>query len=141
MEMLARCFRKDRKRHSCGLCGRLIEKGERYEEQRCIGDGGPYVFRSHERCQRVSNAIWDYVDPDNGMTQDEFCDAVNELMSTFFCPFRCDRFDRQSDGFDCREGRFGTDCIAKFDEYLKTHELVLDTNRPWAWRMKEVKPT
>ena len=139
MEMLAQCSRKARKRHSCGFCGRTIEKGERYKEQRCIGDGGPYVFRSHERCQRVSNAIWDYVDPDNGMTQDEFCDAVNELMSTFFCPFRCDRFDKE-DG-ECKGGRLGTDCIAKFDEYLKTHELVLDTNHPWAWRMKEVKPS
>ena len=139
MEMLTQCFRKARKRYSCGFCGRTIEKGERYKEQRCIGDGGPYVFRSHERCQRVSNAIWDYVDPDNGMTQDEFCDAVNELMSTFFCPFRCDRFDKENG--ECKEGRFGTNCTAKFDEYLKTHELVLDTNHPWAWRMKEVKPT
>lgn len=139
MEMLTQCSRKARKRHSCGLCGKTIEKGERYKEQRCIGDRGPYVFRSHERCQRVSNAIWDYVDPDNGMTQDEFCDAVNELMSTFFCPFRCDRFDKENG--ECKEGRLGADCIAKFDEYLKTHELVLDTNHPWAWRMKEVKPT
>ena len=138
MEMLTQYFRKAHKRHSCGFCGRTIEKGERYKEQRCIGDGGPYVFRSHERCQRVSNAIWDYVDPDNGMTQDEFCDAVNELMSTFFCPFRCDRFDKENG--ECKEGRLGTDCIAKFDEYLKTHQLVLDTNHPWAWRMKEVKP-
>ena len=139
MEMLTRCFRKARKRHNCGFCGRPIEKGERYEEQRCIGDGGPYVFRSHERCQRVSNAIWDYVDPDNGMTQDEFCDAVNELMLTFFCPFRCDRFDKENG--ECKEGRLGTDYIAKFDEYLKTHELVLDTNHPRSWRMEEVKPT
>ena len=139
MEMLTQYSRKARKRHRCGFCGRTIEKGERYKEQRCIGDGGPYVFRAHERCQRVSNAIWDYVDPDNGMTQDEFCDAVNELMSTFFCPFRCDRFDKENG--ECKEGRFGTDCIAKFDEYLKTHRLVLDTNHPWAWRMKEVKPT
>ena len=138
MEMLTQYSRKARKRHRCGFCGRTIEKGERYKEQRCIGDGGPYVFRSHERCRRVSNAIWDYVDPDNGMTQDEFCDAVNELMSTFFCPFRCDRFDKENG--ECKEGRLGTDCIAKCDEYLKMHELVLDTNHPWAWRMKEVKP-
>lgn len=139
MEMLTRCFRKARKRHSCGLCGRPIEKGERYEEQRCIGDGGPYTFRAHERCQRISDAIWDYVDPDNGMTQDDFCDAVNGLMRTFYCPFRCDRFDKEN--VECREGRRGTGCIAKFDEYLKTHKLVLDANHPWAWRMKEVKST
>ena len=138
MEMLTRCFRKARKRHSCGLCGRAIEKGEMYEELRCVGGGGLYVFRSHERCQRVSNAIWDYVDPDDGMTRNDFCNAVNELMSTFFCPFRCDRFDKETG--ECKEDRLCTDCIAKFDEYLKTHELVLDTNRPWAWRMKEVKP-
>ena len=138
MEMLTRCFRKASKRHSCGLCGRTIEKGERYEELRCVGGGGPYVFRSHERCQRVSDAIWDYVDPDDGMTRDEFCNAVNGLMPTFVCPFRCDRFDKETG--ECMEDRLCTDCIAKFDEYLKTHRLVLDTGQPWSWRMKEVKP-
>lgn len=138
MEMLTRCFRKASKRHSCGLCGRAIEKGETYEELRCVGGGGLYVFRSHERCQRISNAIWDYVDPDDGMTRDDFCNAVNELMSTFFCPFRCDRFDKENG--ECKEDRPCTDCIAKFDEYLKTHQLVLDTKEPWSWRMKEVKP-
>ena len=138
MEMLTRCFRRARERHSCGLCGRDIEKGETYEELRCVGGGGLYVFRSHERCQRISNAIWDYVDPDDGMTRDDFCNAVNELMSTFFCPFRCDRFDKENG--ECKEDRPCTDCIAKFDEYLKTHRLVLDTKEPWSWRMKEVKP-
>lgn len=138
MEMLTRCFRKASKRHSCGLCGRDIEKGETYEELRCVGGGGLYVFRSHERCQRISNAIWDYVDPDDGMTRDDFCNAVNELMSTFFCPFRCDRCDKKNG--ECKDDRLCTDCIAKFDEYLKTHQLVLDTKEPWSWRMKEVKP-
>lgn len=59
-------------------------------------------------------------------------------MSTFFCPFRCDRFDKENG--ECKEDRPCTDCIAKFDEYLKTHRLVLDTKEPWSWRMKEVKP-
>ena len=132
---------KARKPHWCGLCGRKIQKGEIYEHQVNVLDGIPYDFRAHLHCEDLSSAIWDYVDPEEGMTCDYFLDAVRELADTFYCPFHCEKWNKElhdCDGFDTDQ------CIRKFAKFMKTHELqrILEPNRGLCWRMvnKEVKP-
>lgn len=59
-----------RKEHTCSLCGRTIQPGERYSRQRCIGDDGPYVFKDCAHCHalvKVLNEVeGDWYDTDFG---------------------------------------------------------------------------
>lgn len=46
-----------RKEHFCGTCLGTIGAGDSYIRQRNIGDDGPYVFKAHGLCWRLSLAI------------------------------------------------------------------------------------
>ena len=127
---------KARKNHVCDLCGCVIQKGETYEHQVNMQDGRVYDFRAHLHCQELSSAIWNYVDPDEGMTLDYFQDAVQTLAYTFFCPFHCDKWDKElgyCDDFDCDS------CIKRFANFMETRELQLirEPNRGMCWRIVE----
>ena len=142
MQMIRCKRRKARKEYYCDLCGGKILKDECYERQINQFDGRMYTWRTHLHCQNLCSKIWNYVDPDEGMTGDEFCDAVQDLMSTFYCPFHCDEYDRDTQ--DCDRG-FDTDvCVKRFAQFMETRELlpVRDPNRRFYYRIvKKEQPT
>ena len=114
---------KARKPHHCDLCGCVIQKGEVYERQSNVADGQLYTFRAHLHCQDLSSAIWNYVDPDEGMTGDYFQDAVQALADTFYCRFHCDKWNKEKQDCECR---FSTDtCIKAFAKFMEKRELFL----------------
>lgn len=134
MKTLRSQVRTARKGHVCSLCGGIIHKGENYELQKNICDGRMYQFKSHLHCRDLSSAIWDYVDPYEGMTGMEFSDAVIDLATTFYCPRHCDCWkkpDSDCEGFDSDE------CTKKFAKFMETHklDLIRDPVRGMCWRM------
>ena len=107
-----------RKKHTCDLCGKIIDKGEKYEYQKFIYDGAFYEWRSHLACSRVSSAIWDYADPDEGMSSDEFDSTCADVCGVFICP-DCPEWNKEYG--DCEKDL--SYCIDRMDEFFKTNEL------------------
>ena len=77
---------KARKPYKCDYCGRIIVKGEVHDWQKNIYDGSFYEWRCHLSCARVASAIWEYVDPDEGMSDQDFMDGCQEVCQRFICP-------------------------------------------------------
>ena len=137
METIRTAIVKARRIHTCDYCGCEIPKGERYKRSVNVFDGKPYTWKSHLRCAELCGKIWDYVDPDEGMTGDDFICAVQDLMCTFYCPFHCDEYDRDTQ--DCDRGFDADVCVKRFAKFMETHELDLvnEPNRGLCWRMLE----
>lgn len=107
-----------RKSHRCDYCGKNIEKGEEYDYQKSVCDGTFYEWRAHLACTHVASAIWDYVDPDEGMGDQEFVDGCQEVCRRFICP-DCQKWNKEYG--DCDEDL--TYCIDRLDAFFETHEL------------------
>lgn len=120
-ENLGTVVRKARKPHKCDWCGRNIEKGEQYEYQKFVFDGDIYDWKTHLACSRVASAIWDYVDPDEGMTAEEFMEGCQEVCQRFICP-DCQKWNKEYEECDYDESY----CIDKMDKFFQTHELYED---------------
>lgn len=117
-ETLDRKIRKARKPHQCDYCGQTIEKGEEYDWSKNIYDGTIFEWHCHSSCDRIASAIWDYVDPDDGMSDQDFQDGCREVCQRFVCP-DCPNYNKEYE--DCEKTE--TYCIDKLDTFLQTHEL------------------
>lgn len=135
VEEISKCVRKARKPHRCDYCGETIEKGERYQIATLKFDGELYNWRNHERCGRIAAEIWDFIDPDEGMSEDDFCEGCQEICRTFICPWHCTEFDREAG--ECRKDE--SFCTKKMDEYFKTHDLIRDreSGNLFTWKCVE----
>ena len=135
-ENLGMVVRKARKPHKCDWCRQVIEKGEQYEYQKYVYDGKIYDWKTHLACSRVASAIWDYVEPDEGMTDDEFADGCQEVCQRFICP-DCPKWNKEYE--ECEDDE--SYCIDKMDEFFQTHELYEDrsmrTYRYNVWKCRE----
>ena len=129
--------RNARKRHRCDYCGEIIEKGEEYDYQKNIFDGTFYEWYAHLACSRVASAIWDYCDPDDGMSDQDFQDGCQEICQRFVCP-DCPKWNKEYG--DCDDDL--TYCIDRMDEFFKTHELYKAGRKAyyeiWKCRDKQV---
>lgn len=136
MEMLSCKIVKARKEHLCNMCATKIAKGERYEHQTNKCDGRIYEWRTHLHCKKICSEIWDYVDPDEGMTGDDFRDAVKELMHQFYCPCACTEYIKAFG--DCERGFDREVCVKRFAQFMETHELQKASGEDGQrWRMVE----
>ena len=133
-EQLDRKIRIARKPHSCDYCGELIGKGEEYEWSKNIWEGTIYEWHSHLPCGRVASAIWDYVDPDDGMDADQFQDGCQEVCQRFICP-DCQKWNREYE--ECEDDE--SYCIDKMDEFFKTHEMYKAGRKAYyeMWKCRE----
>ena len=135
-ENLGTVVRKARKPHKCDWCGKSIGKGEQYEYQKYVYDGEMYDWKAHLSCSRIATAIWDYVDPDEGMSSDEFMDGCQEVCQRFICP-DCPKWNKEYE--ECEDDE--SYCIDKMDTFFQTHELYEDrsmrTYRYKMWKCRE----
>lgn len=120
--------RKARKRHCCDYCGNYIEKGETYRHSINKADCGLYSWKSHEKCAELAGIIWDIVDPDEGMTADQFCDNLREVAYTFICP-ECPYRNAETDDCDCA---LRMKCIDHIYEFFQNYDLVM--KEPYVWK-------
>lgn len=127
-----------RKNYRCDWCDKIIPKGEKYIRQKYIYDGEFCTWRAHCACQRVTDAIWDYADPDDGLDSDGFYEYGGEVCRRFICP-DCPKWSgNEYDG--CEDG--DSLCIDRMDEFFKTHELYCTREgyyEIWRARKKEEK--
>ena len=130
--------KKAMKPHLCDYCGGFIDKGETYDYQKTIYDGRFYEWRVHLACARVASAIWDYCDPDEGMSDQEFQDGCREVCERFICP-DCPEWDEEYKFCNKDE----TYCIDRMDEFFKTRVLYRAGRQAyyetWKCREKEKK--
>lgn len=111
--------RKARKKHSCSYCNGIIEKGEIYEHSVLKHDGEIYDWDAHKKCQFISTELYEYIDPWDGMTEDEFQDGCRGFCLAFVCP-DCPHYDKEC--HECvKDESF---CIDKIYEILQKYELV-----------------
>ncbi len=133
MEVLFETDRKARKPHICSYCGEIIEKGELYEYARLKADD-LYEWKNHKRCGFIASELWKYINPDDGMTADDFKYGCHAFSRRFICP-DCPQFDRET---DCKKDREYV-CTEKIFDFLQTHELVRDDKTSWVWKCIERK--
>lgn len=118
MECLERKMRKARRKHTCDYCGAIIEVGEQYDWSKHVYDGELYEWHSHERCSMIAREIWDYVDPDEGMTGDDFCEGCEDVCREFICP-DCPNWDKDNE--ECENCKFF--CTDRLAEFFEKNEL------------------
>lgn len=140
-ELLKSETRTARKPHRCCLCCEEIKPGEQYGYDTYKFDGEVYDWKTHMECDAVSTFLWDYVDPGDGMTSDDFLEACADVCSTFVCP-DCEHFDSEhaDDGDYCQKN--DSYCIHKLYELSKKYYLSCqrDTQNGWLkWRLVPIK--
>lgn len=138
-ELLSKKDRKSRKDHKCDLCGKIIHKGETYTWSKNVYDGTIYEWHEHKNCSEVCGAIWDYVDPDEGMSDQDFHDGCQEICQIFVCP-DCPRHNKEYE--ECEDDE--SYCINKMAEFFKTRRLYRDGRDKYGreiWKVKEVTET
>lgn len=117
-ECLRREERTARKYHTCNYCGGYIKKGEKYNYGK-YKDDLFFEWKTHKRCDFIAAELWDLVDPDLGMTDDDFIEACGEFCHIFVCP-DCPQFDKEYK--ECNEDH--SFCLDRIYALLQTHRLV-----------------
>lgn len=135
-ETISSTWRKARKDHECSFCNHRIHKGERYRFDVLKYDGEMFTWKAHEKCNYIAIEIWDYVDPDEGMSEEDFQQAVCDISRDFICP-DCEKFDRDdpwAEDCECNEEDKVYELLQKYELYRawRDHDFV-------GWKLRERK--
>ena len=128
--------RKARKEHICSLCRGTIQKGEIYQYSVLEFCGEIYDWKEHKKCQYIASELWEYADPDDGMTDDDFIEVCHDFCLSFICP-ECPHYKEH----ECEEDEIF--CLDKVYNLLQTHELVRVSRKigthwlPYAYKLRE----
>jgi hypothetical protein len=138
-EILENKKRIAKKQHKCSYCGEAIEKGYTYDYQKLVHDGYLYEWKNHIECGVIASELWNYVDPNEGMTEEDFKEGCRDFCDTFICP-SCNKYDDEYGG--CKDGK--RYCIDKISETLKTNSFKRvkkdrDWTEKWILELKKVK--
>lgn len=117
MEVIKHEERKARKKHYCNFCDEEIKPGEKYNYSFLKDGGETYEWKSHKNCQFIVDCTWDYVDPYEGYTEEDFYYTCTEICDRFICPNCTYRVD-----YECTQDK--SYCVDKLFDYFKEHELV-----------------
>lgn len=110
---------KARKPHICSYCNCIIEKGEIYNRNVLKYAGEIYDWNSHKECEYIARELNEYIDPLDGMSEDDFQEGCRDFCQTFVCP-DCPHYDKEC--HECLED--GQYCLDKIYEILQKYELV-----------------
>lgn len=137
-ETLASKARKARKPHKCDYCGDVIQPGEVYVWSKNVWEGSIYEWHNHLKCDYVAGEIWDYIEPDDGMSDQDFLDGCQEICQTFVCP-DCPKWNKEYE--NCKDDE--SYCIDRMYEFFQENEIYPSSRfyggRIWKSRRKEVK--
>lgn len=133
-EILIDTKRKSRKSHICDYCGDVIQKGETYDYAKLKSEysEGIYEWKSHEKCSFIASQLWSYIDPDDGMTQEDFEEGCRDFCRVFLCP-QCPDADNEVE--ECKLDK--QYCIDKIYGHLQTHDLkCIKDKHGWTYTWK-----
>ena len=136
-EQLQSKKRKARKDHICSYCGEVIKKGTIYDWAKLIYEGSLYEWKNHLECGVIASNLWSYIDPDEGMTEEDFQEGCFEFCRTFICQ-GCEKYDCESD--KCEDDK--RYCIDKIYQLLQTHNFKhIKMENGWMkkWVLEEKK--
>lgn len=131
-------WRTARKRHCCDLCEAWIEPGARYYAYTGKYDGEIFTFKAHDKCWIIAQEIWDYVDPDEGITHDEFLEGCCDICRTFICK-DCEKYEED----DCELSYCPDKLFALFQEKELYRDRRDETGASYwklRYRTREAKP-
>jgi len=134
VEILVDTKRKARKPHTCSYCGEAILKGEMYDYSKLKSDysDGLYEWKSHEKCSFIASELWSYIDPDEGMTEENFRDGCSDFCRAFIC-HDCPNADNEAE--ECKLDKYF--CVDKINEHLRTHDFRrVKDSRGWTHTWK-----
>jgi len=121
--------RKARKQHVCSYCVGIIEKGEIYDWCKLKYENTIYEWKAHKDCMFVAGELWQYIDPYDGMDEDQFCGGCQDFCSVFICP-GCEEYDMG----ECK--RDNPYCFDKIVEILKKYELKMKKTSTYQWEFR-----
>jgi hypothetical protein len=133
-EILIDTKRKARKPHTCDYCLDTIQKGEIYDYAKLKSDysDGIYEWKSHKKCSFIAGALWSYIDPDDGMTQEDFEEGCRDFCMTYICS-QCPDADIETE--KCKLDK--QYCIDKIYTHLQTHEFKrIKDKHGWTYTWK-----
>jgi len=84
-DILERKDKVARKNHTCSYCNGTIEKGTSYEYAKLKDGGELYEWKNHKECGFIAQQLWSYIDPDEGMTEEDFQEGCMEFCKAFIC--------------------------------------------------------
>lgn len=128
IETLADNVRVARKDHTCLLCRRTIEAGQKYRDARFADDGRAYTWREHLRCgewayRRAAEVGWDY-----GVDHVNFIDWLTDEEVEMRCPGNSpDTAARNAGLTHCAECCYGLGYVAASEEDARHLRWVLET--------------
>lgn len=119
-----------KKRHCCDYCCEGIEVGEFYNRASLMEGGQFYEWKCHERCYVISNELWEYAGPDDGMDSDLFSETCQSFSKVFVCPGCEHRDPEYPDDIECKYDKLY--CTERVYEVLQKHELRrIKTDDEW----------
>lgn len=130
LECLDDSIVKAQKEYICDYCSQKIAKGEKHHRAYMKFDNEMYTWRSHLKCAELAVIIRDVVNPDEGLTHDDFSEGVQILAEEFVCA-ACQHFDKEYPD-DCGEW-MSKDCVNTVCDFFQHHKLYWDGG----WKVKE----
>jgi hypothetical protein len=124
--------RKARKLHTCNYCNGSIVPSAEYKYSVHVQDGQLFDWKAHLKCEFIAHELWRYVDPDEGMTQEDFQEGCSAFCFDFVCK-DCDRYEFEDN--ECRDDHYY--CLDKIYDLLQTH--TLSRKKTYGWELKERK--
>lgn len=104
------------KDHICNYCGGIIHSGETYNWAKLSHERKIYEWKAHLKCDYIANCLWEYIDPVDGMTSEDFTEGLKAFCEEFTFP-------------ECTEAEGARDrqfYIDKAYDLLCTHKVVFD---------------
>lgn len=120
-ELINTSERKARNPHVCNYCGNIITKGETYTRYVCRDDD-IYTWNTHKKCDFIAKELWEYIEPDDGMTGDDFQNGVASFCRQFICP-SCDKSNTTDyDCIECDADKIF--CVDKVYDLFQTYSFM-----------------
>ena len=113
--------RKARKEHVCNYCNGRINKGEIYDWASLKNNGDLYEWKNHIDCGFIAQQLWQYIDPDDGLTEEDFQEGCREFCKEFCCP-GCPKCNTEEyEDLECNDDLVY--CLDKIVDKLRTHDF------------------
>lgn len=135
MYQIASRYRRAKKVHICDFCGKTIDIGTKYSYQFNKEGEECWSFYCHLECDFLSNQLYDYIDPWDGIGDDEFRTGVMSFCQTTCCAY-CPRWD--SEEKECKDDK--DYCIDKCVEIFKQFDFTSIKKEGIPWSIWSLTP-